>query len=659
MRYSSQIFTTSRTGGLLAAAFVLATTGCTTQHTDTTQSAAAKPATQKVDIYDARTFYDTTSYGMASAAGYAFSPDNAHVLIHSDETGIFNAKALSTDGAAQSALTQSGEDSTFAVSWFPNDRRILFTRDNGGDELDHVFVRSEDGTSQDLTPGDNVKASFVGWSDDGASFYVITNERDAKFFDLYRYASDDYGRDLIFENNEGYSVDAITSNGRYIALTKARTSADSDVYLVDLNASSQAAVHVTPHEGNIAYGVYGFTPDNTALVYATNEFGEFNQAWTHNIASGDKDKLIAEDWDVSYVSYSPSGRYRVWAINEDARTSLRIRDEKTGKAVKSLKLPAGSVGSVRFNRDESQIAFTLSKDTSPNNIMVADLSSGSMNALTDALNPAIDEGNLVEATIQRYKSFDGLDIPGVLYRPHGASADNPVPALVWVHGGPGGQSRAGYSATIQHMVNHGYAVFAANNRGSSGYGKTFFHLDDRKHGDVDLKDIVYAEKWLAEQSWVDDEKIGIIGGSYGGYMVGAALAFEPDVFKVGVNIFGVMNWVRTLESIPPWWESFREALFDEMGDPATDAERHRAISPLFHAENIKVPLMVIQGANDPRVLKVESDEIVEAVRANGVPVEYVVFDDEGHGFTKRENRIEASEAYVSFLDQYLKGEAGN
>jgi dipeptidyl aminopeptidase/acylaminoacyl peptidase len=202
-------------------------------------------------------------------------------------------------------------------------------------------------------------------------------------------------------------------------------------------------------------------------------------------------------------------------------------------------------------------------------------------------------------------------------------------------------------------VNHGYAILAANNRGSSGYGKTFFHMDDRKHGEVDLRDIVQAKDYLASFDWVDPERIGIIGGSYGGYMVGAALAFQPEVFDVGINIFGVMNWVRTLTSIPPWWESFKEALYDEMGDPATDAERHRRISPLFHAQNITKPLLVVQGANDPRVLQVESDEIVEAVRANEVPVEYLLFDDEGHGFSKRENRIAASEAYLRFLDTHL------
>ena len=155
------------------------------------------------------------------------------------------------------------------------------------------------------------------------------------------------------------------------------------------------------------------------------------------------------------------------------------------------------------------------------------------------------------------------------------------------------------------------------------------------------------------------EKVGVIGGSYGGYMVAAALAFEPEAFDVGIDIFGVTNWVRTLESIPPWWEAFKESLYDEMGDPATDAERHRRISPLFHAGNIVKPTLVIQGSNDPRVLQVESDELVAAIQANEVPVEYVVFPDEGHGFRKKVNQITASNAYVKFLDEYLKGGAGD
>jgi dipeptidyl aminopeptidase/acylaminoacyl peptidase len=210
---------------------------------------------------------------------------------------------------------------------------------------------------------------------------------------------------------------------------------------------------------------------------------------------------------------------------------------------------------------------------------------------------------------------------------------------------------------VQYLVNHGYVVLGINNRGSSGYGKTFFAADDRKHGREPLWDCVDAKKYLSSLPYVDPARVGIIGGSYGGYMVLAALAFEPDVFDVGVDIFGVSNWLRTLESIPSWWEAQRKALYAEIGDPATQRDMLHAVSPVFHADKIRKPLIVLQGANDPRVLKAESDDIVAAVKKSGVPVEYVVFPDEGHGFTKKKNQIEGYSAVLKFLDQHLKGKA--
>jgi dipeptidyl aminopeptidase/acylaminoacyl peptidase len=209
---------------------------------------------------------------------------------------------------------------------------------------------------------------------------------------------------------------------------------------------------------------------------------------------------------------------------------------------------------------------------------------------------------------------------------------------------------------IQHLVNHGYAILAVNNRGSSGYGKTFYAADDRKHGDADLRDCVESKKLLATLPYIDMERIGIMGGSYGGYMTMAALAFTPEEFKVGVNLFGVTNWLRTLKSIPSWWESYRVALYTELGDPFTsDSTALYNKSPLFHASKITKPFIVLQGSNDPRVLQVESDEIVAEAKKNSVPVEYVIFPDEGHGFLKKENNITASEEILKFLDKYLKG----
>jgi dipeptidyl aminopeptidase/acylaminoacyl peptidase len=602
--------------------------------------------------YTAKQFYETTSYNLGSPLGHVWSPDGKSVLISSDQSGVFNVYALPVGGRpVAQPLTSSKTDATYGASYFPSDARVIFTADQGGNELNHVYLRERDGSIRDLTPGAKTKASFQGWSADGRTFWVASNERDPKTFDLYAYGTDDYARRMVFQNS-GYDIGAISKDGRTLALSKQRTSADTNLYLVDLAARSAPKL-ITEHQGNIDYGVAEFTPDGRSLIYRTDEDGEFMQAWTYDLASGTKRPLIKAEWDVTNVAHSPSGRYRVSALNADASTKLTIHDA-AGKVVALKGLPPGDVTGVRFNRDETMVALTVNGSTSPTDIYVGDLRTGQTRRLTRALNTAIEQAHLVESEVVRFKSYDGVIVPGILYKPKGVSAANPAPAIVLVHGGPGGQARRTYNAQVQHLVNQGYAVFDINNRGSSGYGKTFFHLDDKRHGDADLKDVVASKSFLQSMPWVSKQKIAIMGGSYGGYMVAAALAFQPGVFDAGINIFGVTNWTRTLQSIPPWWAAMKESLYDEMGDPATDAERHRAISPLFHAKNINKPLLVVQGKNDPRVLQIESDELVAAVKANGTHVEYLVFPDEGHGFQRKANRISASEAYLRFLDQHLR-----
>ncbi len=610
---------------------------------------AAAPA--EFRTYSAAEFYETVRYLIAAGSGRCFSPDGQSILISSDATGIMNAYALGISGE-KIALTDSTVESVFAVSYFPSDDRVLVRADGGGNELFHVFVRDTDGTLTDLTPGERTRASFQGWNADGQTFYIATNERDPASDDLYAYSAADYSRQLIFEN-DGRELGAVSPDGRLLALLENVSNTNTKIYLVDLASGTQDRKLITEHQGNVAHSVYRFTPDSRALVYGTNEFGEFAQAWTYDVTRGERAPFVTADWDVQLVTFSPSGRYRVSGINADGVTRMTLLDTQTGAPVTLSGLPDGELAQVCFNEAENRLAFGVNSDTSPLNVFTADLASGNAVRLTDALSPAIAEESLVSARIVRYQSFDGLEIPSIFYVPKQASADNPVPALVWVHGGPGGQSRKGYSPIFQFLANNGYAILAANNRGSSGYGKTFYHMDDRRHGEEDLQDIVWGRKYLESLDFIDGSRIGVMGGSYGGFMVAAALAFEPEAFDVGINIFGVTNWVRTLESIPAWWGSFRDALYDEMGDPATDAERHRAISPLFHAHNIVRPMLVVQGANDPRVLQVESDELVAAIRENGVPVEYLLFPDEGHGFVKKENQITAAEAYLNFLETYM------
>ena len=603
--------------------------------------------TKPVPKYDAKTFFQTVSY-----YGASFSHDESQLLLGSDKSGIFNIYSIPFSGGSLKQLSHSKKSSMNPIGYFPKDNRFLFTSDGEGDELNHIYVMKLNGKKKDLTPGKKLKASFAGWNGNRSHFYILTNERNPKFFDVYQYSAKTYQRQMIFKNTLGVIPSEISKDGRWLTLTKVNNNADSNIFLVDLQSKKKKPQLISAHKGAANYNPLTFTPDSQKLLYRTDSKGEFFEAWSYDLKTKKHTRYYRTHWDISYIFFSEKGRYRVIGINNDAQTVVEVTNTATGKVMEFPKV-AGNIVGVRIAPSESKMAFYVNSDTSPSNLYTMDLTTRKVSKLTQSLNPAIAESNLVPGHVVRYESFDGLKIPSILYRPWQASADSQVPAIVFVHGGPGGQSRKGYRAMIQHLVNHGYAVLMVNNRGSSGYGKTFFHLDDKKHGDVDLKDCIWGRKYLEKLPWVNSKKIAIMGGSYGGYMVAAALTFAPKSFNLGINIFGVTNWVRTLESIPPYWESFRSYLYAEVGDPAKEKAQLRAKSPLFHAQNIVRPLLVVQGKNDPRVLQVESDEIVAAAKKNKVPVEYLVFKDEGHGFRKRVNRISASESYLSFLKKHL------
>ena len=460
---------------------------------------------------------------------------------------------------------------------------------------------------------------------------------------------------MIYKNDKGFDVGAISDNERYLVLIQPVTTSSTNLFLVDQQTKLTKKINSDSVEAS--NNPLQFSTDNNTFYYTTDEGDEFQHILKYDIASGAKEKLFSTKWDVMYMSLSYNEKYRVIGVNEDGKNKLYIYDHKTGQEVNFPKIEDGDVQAVNISRSENKMRLSIGDSKSPNNIYVYDFPTKNLKKLTNTLNPEMDGNDLVSAEIVRYESFDGLDIPAIYYKPRQARVSNKVPALVWVHGGPGGQSRTGYFSLIQYLVNHGYAILAVNNRGSSGYGKTFFKMDNRNHGDKDLKDCIWGKKYLAALPYIDSANIGIIGGSYGGYMTLAALSFHPDEFKVGVDLFGVANWLRTLKEIPPYWESFRKALYEEIGDPNTaDTIRLKQYSPLLHASNITKPLMVLQGGNDPRVLKKESDEVVEAVKKNGVPVEYTVFPDEGHGFIKKENEIKGYGQILQFLDKHLKGE---
>ncbi|MEP6673501.1 MAG: prolyl oligopeptidase family serine peptidase [Ferruginibacter sp.] len=605
-------------------------------------------ARKSVKQYSIAQLYKTKNIG-----GGLFNKDESRILVQNNETGIYNLYEINLADTSMKQLTNSTKESFFAVDYVAGTDQTIYSADHGGNENSHLYLRQTDGTIKDLTAGEKEKASFFGWNRNKTSLYYTSNKRDPKYFDLYKMDTGSWQSTMIYQNDSSLDVNAVSYNEQFYLLNKNVTTDRNEMYLYDVAGKQIKKISNDAEEA--VYYPQGFELNDSSFYYLTNEVKEFTYLVKYNIFTGTKEKVYETNWDVSYMYFSENGKYRVIGVNEDGRNKVLLFNHKTGEQLKFPEIQGGSVQGVNISASEKNMILFVSSDKSPVNLWSYNFGSQVLKQLTKTLSAEVNPDDLVQAEVVRFKSFDGKDIPAIFYKPLTASESTKVPALVWVHGGPGGQSRAGYAQSVQYFVNHGYAILMVNNRGSSGYGKSFYKMDNRNHGDKDLMDCVYGKRWLTQQSYIDSNKIGIYGGSYGGFMSLAGIIFHPNEFKVAVDLYGVANWPRTLKSIPPYWESSRKALYDEMGDPfGPDSTRLKNISPLYNTDKIKNPLLVLQGSNDPRVLPVESDEIVAGAKKNGTPVEYVKFPDEGHGFVKKENQMKAAEETLRFLDKYLK-----
>lgn len=599
--------------------------------------------------YSIRDFLKTTAMG-----GGFFDTQESSLLVHSNASGVYNVYSVDILTGEQKQLTNFKE-TTYSVAYLPGSPRFLFMQDSGGDEKYKLYLSNPDGNAQKLTVGTDTRELFHGFSFDRTSFYTSNNSRNRKYMDVYRWDVNKLTPTLVYLNDEGMTFGAISPDGRWLAMYKSNDRLDSDLYVFDLGGDRQRRVLGRDGGTPVRIVPKAFAADGHKLLYTTDESSEFAKLASYDLESGESANVAEYGWDVSDVDISRSGRFRIVAVNENSVMRLEISDTKTGDGVDIPELRGREIRSAEFSDSERYLKFFAMDDRNPGDLYLFDMQTRKLTQLTHNLNADISMADLVDARLVRLSARDGLKFSGYLYRPREASITNKVPALLWIHGGPGGQSRPLYSASKQFLINHGYAIFDLNYRGSSGFGRSFGLADDQKHGREPLWDCVDAKDWLADNiDWIDSERIGILGGSYGGYMVMAALAFAPDEFDVGVDLFGVTNWVRTLKNMPPWWEDIRAGLFRELGDPSAQEDMLREISPLFHASNVRKPVIILQGANDPRVLQVESDEMVDNIRSAGGTVEYVLFEDEGHGFTKNDNRIRGWNAILSFLDTHLK-----
>ena len=582
--------------------------------------------------------------------GCCFSADEKHILFSSNQNGIFNAYSMPVTGGDVRQLTWSIANQTYGLSFFPGDSRVLLSHDREGNENYHHYVLQSDGSERDITPGENVRANYYRESADRRYFYSSTNQRDPCLFDVYKTSFTTLEREMIFQDMVGYQFAHISPNEKYIAFIKPNTREDSDIYLYDLQTREMS--HITPHDDLVLFKCALFDPDARFLYCITNEGREFEYVKRYELATGKSEVFEVDPWDITYISFSAKGKYRVIAANENARMVVRVYEHQTNRLVDLPTLPDGNIISVKISPSERLAALYVNGDRCPDTLYMYDFTTRELRKLIGGLAANINPKDLVEAEQVSYSSFDGLEIPSLFWKPH--QVEGKIPALVYVHGGPGGQIRKKYSELVQYLVNHGYAVLAPNYRGSSGYGKTFKAADNHRHGREPLWDCVAAKKYLASLGYIDMSKVGIIGGSYGGYTVLAALAFQPLEFALGVDMFGTSNWARTIESFAPYWKPNLKGLYEKIGDPSSGREALRAISPLFHAQNIVKPLMVVHSENDPRVPRCESDNLVEAIQKNNGAVEYLLFAHEGHGLAKRKNKICAYERVLNFLDRHLK-----
>ena len=422
------------------------------------------------------------------SSGGSFSKDASKLVYSSDKSGIFNIYEVNLENNIETQITDSKEESFFVRGYSPNTGEVIYSADKGGNENSHVYIiRNEE--SIDLTPGENTRASFFGWTNDELGMYIQSNSRDPRFFDLYEINIKTLDSKMIFRNDAGYVINDISNNDDYLVLNINISNTEQKLFLYEIKNKQLSEI-----SNQIAnYSGQNFNKTDEKFFYTTNYDSEFYYLMSYNLSNGDRKVEYKTNWDVAFSYLSKNDSYRVIAVNEDAQNKLTIKKTNDESELNIVGTENMNINSVTFSDDEKMIRISAGSPNSPGDIYTYDLSTNKLNKITSNLNSDINPNDLVNAEVIRYKSFDGLEIPAILYKPHSAKKRNKVPALVWVHGGPGGQSRVGYRALIQYLVNHGYAILAVNNRGSSGYGKTFYSLDDQNHGEGDLQDCVWGK----------------------------------------------------------------------------------------------------------------------------------------------------------------------
>ncbi|MDV7350015.1 S9 family peptidase [Halorubrum distributum] len=547
------------------------------------------------------------------------------------------------------------EESVSFVDSSPERSEAVFGMDEGGNERAQLYrLDYESGAITNLTDMHEAKHRWGGWDSTGDRFAFASNRRDEAVFDVYVQGRDETGDDaeLVYEGDGWLSVAGWSPSDDRLIVHEAHSSFDHDVYTLDLATGD--LTHHTPHEGDVRYSGPEWGPDGEGVYLVTDRDTDTLRLERLDLET-DEFAVVADggEWNVDGVAIDDESRRVVYSRNVDGYTELTAGELVAPDRIDEFPdpdLPDGVAGGVSFGPDGDRFAVTATGSTHNANVYVVEATTGEAERWTRASTAGIPADTFVERELVHYPTFDGREIPAFFSVPETEPPESGYPVVVDIHGGPESQRRPSFASVTQYLLNNGYAVFEPNVRGSSGYGKAYSGLDDVENRMDSVKDVREAVGWLHDHPEVDPDRVVAMGGSYGGFMVLASLTEYPELWAAGVDIVGIANFVTFLENTGDWRRSLREA---EYGSLEADREFLESVSPINNIESIEAPLFVLHGENDPRVPVGEAEQIVEEAREQGVPVRKLIFDDEGHGFAKLDNRIEAYREIVDFLAEHV------
>jgi dipeptidyl aminopeptidase/acylaminoacyl peptidase len=582
----------------------------------------------------------------------SFAPDGRRLAFVSDLNGVPQVWTVAAAGGWPELVTAL-DDQVQEVAWSPAGDWLAFSLAPGGGMNAQVYLVRPDGSGlRRLTDGGRETNRLGPWTHDGRALAFASNRRAPEAMDAYLVDVASGESRLVAQNRGIGALTDVSRDGRRAVLSRLLNRGDNDLFLLDL--ASGAETLLTPHQGPGSFGGGRFSPDGRTVYLSSNAGRDLiafaRIALDDGGRPGPIEVLAArDDAELQGFAIGEDGATAALVWNVAGRSELAFLDLATTELTAGPPPPAEVIAGLTFSRDGRALAVTASGAAAPTDIWTLDRAAGRFARLTHSPHAGVDLAALVRPELARFPAHDGLELSGWLYRPRGA--DSPGPTVLSFHGGPEGQERPLFNSTYQALLARGIAVFAPNVRGSSGFGKRFVNLDNGALRYDAIRDIIACADYVVGAGVADPARVGIMGGSYGGYMTMVGLAEWADRFAAGANLFGVVNFATFFAHTEPWMAAISTV---EYGDPATEADLLRDLSPIHKIDRVVAPTIVLHGANDTNVPVVEAEQVVDSLRRRGVPTEYILFPDEGHGFRKTSNRIRAAVAIVRWFAEHLR-----